>query len=388
MPDAPEKIIRSVQKQVSMEELNMLDAIERYMRGEMLPEERVYFEQLRKTNPGVDQMVVEHTIFLNQLSQYGERKDLRSRLQEIHDDLTARGEIHEIPPAKVVNLWRKYKRVVGIAASIAGITAVSISGLISYLSPKASNERLELLNRRIETTERKLSRVSDRINEGSATAANVPAESFKSGGTGFLIDGKGYIVTNAHVIDKATRVVVQNDLGQFKVRIIHIDPEADLAFLKIEDTAYRFPSTLPYGISKTGAELGEELFTLGYPRGDAIVYGEGYVSARTGFEGDTLSYQIAIPANHGNSGTPVLNKDGDVVGIVRASQENTQMTAFAIRSKNIFSSLDALKSDSILVKNDSAIARVRIPTTTSIKGLDRKHQIKRIQDCIFVVKSN
>ena len=41
----------------------MLDSIERYIRGEMLPEERVFFEQLRKNNPGVDQMVVEHTIF-------------------------------------------------------------------------------------------------------------------------------------------------------------------------------------------------------------------------------------------------------------------------------------------------------------------------------------
>ena len=371
---------------MSMEELNMLDAIERYIRGEMLPEERVYFEQLRKNNPGVDQMVVEHTIFLHQLHQYGERKDLGSRLNEIHNELAAKGEINEIPPSKVVNLWKKYKRVVGIAASIAGLTALSISGLISYLSPKASNEKLELLSGQFETYKKTLNSVSARINAGAATST-IPVESFKSGGTGFLIDGKGYLVTNAHVINNATRVVVQNDLGQFMVRIIHIDPEADLAFLKIEDTAYKLPGALPYGISRAGAELGEELFTLGYPRGDAIVYGKGYVSARTGFEGDTLSYQIAIPANHGNSGTPVLNKDGEVVGVVRASQQNTQMTAFAIRSKNIFRSLDALKSDSILVKNDSAIAKVRIPTTTSIKGLDRLQQIKRIQDCIFVVKS-
>jgi len=386
VPDAPEKIIRSVQKQVSMEELNMMDAIERYIRGEMLPEERVYFEQLRKSNPAVDQRVVEHTIFLNQIHQYGEIRELKDSLDTIHKDLTLNGEIGEATPAKVVVLWRKYKRVVGVAASIAGITALGISGLVSALSPKVT-DKVELLSRRLESTENKLNTfsntVSNRLNE-----APLPAESFKSGGTGFLIDPKGYLVTNAHVVRNATRIVVQNDLGEFKVRIIHLDPDADLAFLKIEDTAFKSPGALPYGISKSGTDLGEDLFTLGYPRGDAIVYGKGYMSAKTGFEGDTLTYQIAIPANPGNSGTPVLNKDGEVVGIVRSSQQNAQVVVFAIRSKNIFRSLDAMKADSTVLKNDSTLARVRLPLTSSVKGLDRTQQIKKIQDCIFIVKSN
>lgn len=364
----------------------MMDAIERYIRGEMLPEERVYFEQLRKSNPAVDQRVVEHTIFLNQIHQYGEIRELKDSLDTIHKDLTLNGEIGEATPAKVVVLWRKYKRVVGVAASIAGITALGISGLVSALSPKVT-DKVELLSRRLESTENKLNTfsntVSNRLNE-----APLPAESFKSGGTGFLIDPKGYLVTNAHVVRNATRIVVQNDLGEFKVRIIHLDPDADLAFLKIEDTAFKSPGALPYGISKSGTDLGEDLFTLGYPRGDAIVYGKGYMSAKTGFEGDTLTYQIAIPANPGNSGTPVLNKDGEVVGIVRSSQQNAQVVVFAIRSKNIFRSLDAMKADSTVLKNDSTLARVRLPLTSSVKGLDRTQQIKKIQDCIFIVKSN
>ena len=85
-----------------MQETAILEAIERYIRGEMLPEERVFFEQLRKTNPSVDQMVVEHTIFLNQMNQYGETKELKSRLQEIHAALTESGEIDEKRPAVVI----------------------------------------------------------------------------------------------------------------------------------------------------------------------------------------------------------------------------------------------------------------------------------------------
>src|SRR5882762_4424261 len=136
-----------------MQEITILDAIERYIRGEMLPEERVFFEQLRKSNPSVDQMVVEHTIFLNQMSQYGETKELKSRLNEIHSALAEAGDIDEKRPAKVVTLWKKYKRVIGVAATIAGVTALSISSLISYFSPKVDISRIDLLNRRINAQE-------------------------------------------------------------------------------------------------------------------------------------------------------------------------------------------------------------------------------------------
>jgi serine protease Do len=367
-----------------MQENAMLEAAERYIRGEMLPEEKAFFEHLRQTNPEIDQIVLEHTLFLNQLSQYGETRDLKSQLTEIHKQLFEAGAIEEPRPVKVVLLWKKYKRVVGVAASIAGITALGISGLISYVSPKVSDEKVELLGRRLQNQEIKLNNVTNKINEGSSEVAVY----FKSGGTGFLIDGKGYLVTNAHVVKNATRIEVQNSEGEeFNARIIHLDPITDLAFLKIEDTAFKSHGALPYGISKSGAEMGEELFTLGYPR-DSIVYLKGYMSARSGFEGDTLAYQITIPANPGNSGTPVLNKDGEVVGIVRSSQQNVQEVVFAIRSKNIFRVLDAMRADSSVLKSDSLFAHLKVPLVSSVKNMDRVQQIKKIQDCIFIVKSN
>jgi serine protease Do len=371
-----------------MQEITMLDAIERYIRGEMLPDERVYFEQLRKSNPAVDQMVVEHTIFLHQMNQYGEIKDFKSQLNEVHNELSAAGEIREAQTSKVLVLWKKYKRVVGVAASIAGITALGISGLVSYWSPKGTNEKVELLSRQLRNQEIKLNSVTNQLNNEGSSNQVTPPVNFKSGGTGFLIDGKGYLVTNYHVVKNATLVEVQNRQGaSFKARVLHLDPAADLAFLKIEDTAFRSYGVLPYGISRTGTKLGDDLFTMGYPR-DEIVYGKGYMSARTGFQGDTLTYQITVAANPGNSGGPVLNKDGEVVGIVSSSQHDVQGAVFAIRTKNLFKALDDMRSDSTILKNDSLFNHVRVPLSSPIKGMERQQQIEKIQDCIFIVKSN
>src|ERR1700689_4765894 len=137
-----------------MQEINMLDAIERYMRGEMLPEERVFFEHLRKSNPEVDQMVVEHTIFLNQMNKFGERKNFKSQLQNVHNQLFAKGEIKEPTQAMVVTLWKKYKRVIAVAACIAGITALGISGLIAYFSPKTNDSEIAQLKQKLYKVER------------------------------------------------------------------------------------------------------------------------------------------------------------------------------------------------------------------------------------------
>ena len=363
-----------------MQDTALLDAVERYIRGEMLPEERQFFEHIRNSNPDVDQLVVEHTLFLEQLNQYGETHRIKTQLSDVHRQMVEEGEINEQRPAIVVTLWNKYKRVVFVAASIAGFTALAISTLISALTPKVSPAKVDNLIGQIVEQNNKIKNITNKL--------NLPTETpFEHGGTGFLIDAKGYLITNAHVVKGATRIEVQNSLGEYDARIIQLDPTADLALLKIEDTSYHAFNGLPYGISKTGGELGEDLFTLGYPRPE-IVYGKGYMSAETGFQGDTTEFQLTIAANPGNSGTPVLNNDGEVIGIITSSQHNAQGMVFAVRSKNIFRAVDSIKADSSLQKIDSNLVHLKVPVNSSLRGMDRTHQIKRIEDYIFIVKRN
>ncbi|MFX5785492.1 hypothetical protein ABTE36_23650, partial [Acinetobacter baumannii] len=77
------------------------------------------------------------------------------------------------------------------------------------------------------------------------------------------------------------------------------------AILLINDPEYVPVKNIPYIIRKSNADLGEEIFTLGYPRNE-VVYGMGYLSAKSGYNGDTLSYQIQMSVNPGNSGAPVF----------------------------------------------------------------------------------
>lgn len=365
-----------------MDRIELLDAIERYLRNEMSPEERQSFDELRSANPEVDQILVEHHLFISDLEKFGEYKHFRAELNEVHKDLVARGAIKEAASkAMIRQLWKKHKRVMGVAASIAGITTLIVAGMLGYYSRRASTEVLQQLSKKFENTERKVNALKQQVESDKVEPPKSPATPIKSGGTGFLIDVKGYLVTNAHVVENSSTVVLQNNKGQeFRASIVHVNQENDIAILKINDSDFISHNNLPYSFKKNGAELGEQLFTLGYPR-EEIVYNEGYMSARTGFNGDTLSCQIGVSANPGNSGGPVFNKNGEVIGIVNTRQTQAEGVVFALNAENIFHTVDSLS------KIDTAAKNLHLPVVSPIKGMDRVQQIRKISDCVFMVKS-
>lgn len=371
-----------------MDDIKILDAVERYIRGEMKPDERLHFENLRKTNTEIDQLVVEHTLFLQQLNHFGERKSFRTSLNTIHTDLTEQGKIDSMRlkgKAKVVYMWKRYKRVAAIAASIAGITTIAISALVLAVSPKP-NDNIQGLNRELEGIKREqrvqkavVNNLKDQINTDQKTEKK--SIQFKSGGTGFLLDGQGYLVTNAHIIRNSRNIAVINNKGEeFNAIVVKTDNARDLAILKIEDKNYKAIASLPYGISKTGSDVAEPIYTLGYPRND-IVYSEGYLSARTGFNGDTLSCQLGIAANRGNSGGPVFNHNGEVIGIISTKETEAEGVAFAIQSKYIYEAIDELKKD-------TTYQSLKLPVKSSVRGMNKQDQVKKILDYVFMVKGD
>jgi serine protease Do len=367
-----------------MDDILLLEAIERYLSNDMDAAERTYFETLRKNTPEIDQMVVEHSMFLHQMDIYSVHRNLKLNLQATHTKLLERGEINEggelTTKGKVIQLWNKYKRVTAIAASVGGVIALVISGLTVYFSPVVNNSQIEKLSSELNGLKGTVAVVGSELTK---VKDGIPKDiRFISGGSGFLIDAKGYIVTNAHVLKGSGAIVVNSKGQEFKATIMEVDQSKDLAILKITDEDYHPMKTLPYGIQRSNSDLGEPLFTLGYPRND-IVYGEGYLSARTGYDHDSLSYQLQISANPGNSGAPVFNNNGEVIGILSTRQAKAEGVAFAIKSKNIYRMVEDLQEDS----NDSSFKKIKLSNRSSLKGTDRKQQITKVEDCVFYVKA-
>jgi S1-C subfamily serine protease len=367
-----------------MDDILLLEAIERYLGGDMDAAERTYFETLRKNTPEIDQMVVEHSMFLHQMDIYSVHRNLKHSLQLSHAKLMERGEINEggelTTKGRVIQLWNKYKKVTAIAASVGGVIALVISGLVVYFSPVTNGSQIEQLSKEIQVIKRNQQYQGNLINE---VKSKIPENAkLISGGSGFLIDTKGYIITNAHVLKGSGAVVVNNKGQEFNATIAHIDQEKDLAILKINDPDYQPLSSLPYSIRKSNAELGDQIFTLGYPRNDNdVVYGEGYLSARTGYNSDSSTYQVQLLANPGNSGGPVFNNNGEIIGVLSTRQAQVEGVAFAVKSKNIYTMVNELK------ERDTSIEKIKLPLHSSLKGIDRKKQIPKVEECVFYVKA-
>lgn len=369
-----------------MEENLLLDAIERYRNGQMDKHEKIFFEELKSNNPEIDEVVAEHAFFLAELERMSEQKQLRHNLNEIENKLINEGVISGSKAkgkAKIVYLWNRYRRTIAVAAAIACLVSLSTATIISkYSENKKVAVITPLVDHKLNQFEYKLNEIEHKLNDAATTAHPSSKPKFEANfrATGFLVDGKGYLITNAHVVQNAKNLVVENKKGdQFYAEQIYSNSVTDLAILKITDTSFTKVSDLPYTFTKSGAELAEPIFTLGYPR-EEVVYGEGYLSAKSGYYGDTTSYQISISVNPGNSGGPVIDKNGEVIGIISSKETNADGVVFAIKSKNIYSALKEIKKDKDIT--------IKTPTTNSLKGLDRVKQIKKLEDFVYKVKGN
>jgi S1-C subfamily serine protease len=174
-------------------------------------------------------------------------------------------------------------------------------------------------------------------------------------------------------------VFIENRAGQrYKVKNIYRDQAHDLAILKIEDQNFTSFENLPYAFKATETDLGEKVFTLGFPRED-MVYGEGALSSRSGFEGDTTSYQISIPVNPGNSGGPLLDNQGNLIGVISGKQLDQQGAAFAVKSAFLKQLVEQLSMDSL-------DAPIKLSRRNTLAGSSRTKQLKKLEDYVFVVK--
>ncbi len=163
----------------------------------------------------------------------------------------------------------------------------------------------------------------------------MPGHQGLAEGSGFVIHPDGYVVTNFHVIDRASTVSVKfDDDTEFDAKVIGGDPITDIALLQIE--ADRALPAVPLGDSST-IQVGDYVVAIGNPLGLSHSVTAGIVSALDrrdlpieGQDHQGNFIQIDAPINPGNSGGPLINMDGEVIGINTAINRQGQGISFAI----------------------------------------------------------
>lgn len=152
-------------------------------------------------------------------------------------------------------------------------------------------------------------------------------------GTGFIIDSQGYIVTNYHVVEGAqAAIVITSDNSDHKVGLVGYDSNLDIALLKVEGTY----SDLSLANSDA-VTVGEKVIAIGNPLGLQFSVSQGIVSAidRQGPNGVSGYIQTDAALNPGNSGGPLIDKNGQVVGINNFKVSDSESIGFALESDYI-----------------------------------------------------
>jgi hypothetical protein len=153
---------------------------------------------------------------------------------------------------------------------------------------------------------------------GVAAANPVLADAeLKGFGSGFIITRDGYLLTNHHVVRKAKQVKVRTEKGILPASIIAQDPDNDIALLKIEGE-FTPASFAPDKIAK----LGQTVFTVGFPmpelQGFSPKVTKGVISSMNGIQDDVRMYQVDAAVQPGNSGGPLADENGNIIGVVVA----------------------------------------------------------------------
>jgi len=209
--------------------------------------------------------------------------------------------------------------------------------------------------------------------------------SWAGNGTGIVIDPKGIIATNYHVVEEASEIEADFGIGDskrsYRCEVLVTDKKNDLAILRINDNRFSGFGPLPYTFKTSIARVGESVFALGYPKalsvlGTEIKFTRGDISALSGAEGDPTTYTLSLSIQPGNSGGPLFDHNGNLIGITNAK----------IVSPDIDNVSYAIKSVYLKSFIDLSSYRINLPTGSSLAGKPITDQIEVLSDFVGLIK--
>ena len=200
-------------------------------------------------------------------------------------------------------------------------------------------------------------------------------------GSGFAI-ADGLIATNYHVVNGAKTIRIKGVDGDMETAyngyVLASDKEHDIAVVKIVDKRFEGFGKIPYSVGKSIAEVGEEVFVLGYPltttMGNEVKLTNGIISSTTGFQDDVSTYQISVPVQPGNSGGPLFDSEGNIIGIVSAKHLGAENANYAVKINYLSSLISASQLD------------IQLPNSNKIKNKSLKKKVKKVKNYVYLIE--
>ena len=195
-------------------------------------------------------------------------------------------------------------------------------------------------------------------------------------GSGFLVSNKGYIITNAHVVNNYNNISIVKNNYEYKAQIISIDQVNDIALLEVPELSGE--NYLSF-TSLNEKKLGEKIYCIGFPLnsvlGNEARITDGIISAKSGLANSNSIFQISAPIQPGNSGGPVIDEKGNVIGIVVSKLND----------------LYGLEYSGSIPQNVNFAIKSDIAITLFQKFIQNNSAVKNITeaiDCCVLVKNN
>lgn len=336
-----------------MDELDDILLFDRYLGDEMDATEKQAFEERLVHSESLKQKLADYVAFSEEIKAGVDYINVRKNLANIHTTLYERKTIRFLRPAVLVPL--------GIAAGLALLVLFNPFNNAQNDNKMAGNYE-PLYNQSEEQYATETEDMGYISQENEMFDSTVVGETEMFGlkdslpwlnrtprGTAFLISETGFLLTSKHLVEGQKNAhLQQKELGfGFEARVIYSDSLLDFAVLQTSTRLAENFEAVPYQWYKTKPELGEEVFALGYPKKD-IVYARGVVSSETGYESDSVYFEISLPSNAGHSGSPLFSEEGYLIGIVTAHQSDKQLVTYALKHSYIEQGLSTI-SESILI---------------------------------------
>jgi S1-C subfamily serine protease len=216
-----------------------------------------------------------------------------------------------------------------------------------------------------------------------SSVKDIAKKGGKGQGTCFLISSEGYFITNFHCVENAKEITIKGIDGDFTTKygatVIGSDPSNDLALVKISNKSLKFTNP-PFSIKSSGVVQAEKIYALGFPIAEAMgadmKITEGIISSKSGVQGDLSKFQISAAVNPGNSGGPLVDENGDLIGVIFAKSTVAEAAGYAVKASYL----------ETFLKN---IEGFNFPTlVNTIKEKPLTDKIAALKGYVFILESN